>query len=196
MLLAASVISLGCATAPPGNTDDICAIFGERRSWYRAASRAHEKWGVSEAVQLAIIHPESGFRATARPARRRLLWVLPGRRPSSAYGYGQVLDSTWDLYRRATGKRRAQRDDFGDVADFIGWYAAEIRTRSGVAPDDAYSLYLAYHEGPLGFSRGTHRSKAWLLGIARSVAVRAERYQRQYAGCSERLARHRWWWPL
>ncbi|MEE9279569.1 MAG: transglycosylase SLT domain-containing protein [Myxococcota bacterium] len=195
-LVAPLLISSACATRPPSAADDLCEIFDERRDWHRAARRSRERWGVPEAVQLAIIHQESGFRADARPRRRRLLWVLPGPRPSSAYGYGQVIDPTWDLYRRATGRRGADRDDFGDVTDFIGWYAGQIRDRTGVAPGNAYSLYLAYHEGPLGFARQTHSKKPWLLRAARRVAGRASRYARQYAACRDRLERGRWWWPF
>jgi hypothetical protein len=117
---------------------------------------------VPEAVQLAVIYKESSFRHDAKPPRTRFLWIFPGPRPSSAYGYGQVLDGTWAIYRRRTGNGGADRDDFGDVTDFIGWYGEQIRRRTGIEKDDAYHVYLAYHEGPGGFARGTHRNKKWL----------------------------------
>ena len=41
---------------------------------------------------------------------------------SSAYGYAQALEGTWDDYRKDTGRRGADRDDFADSSDFIGWY--------------------------------------------------------------------------
>ena len=195
-LLAVAMEWLACAGGPPRNPDDLCAIFEQKRAWYRGARQAAERWGVPEAVQLAIIYQESSFRGAARPPRRRILWVLPGPRPSSAYGYGQVVDSTWDRYRRSSGRRGASRRDFGDVADFIGWYARRIHERTGIAPNDARSLYLAYHEGPGGYSRGTHLSKSALLLTAKRVGLRAGRYQRQYGRCREALARYRWWWPF
>jgi hypothetical protein len=194
-ILATAVLTVSCATRPPAEPDDLCAIFTEKRGWHKDARRAAERWGVPEAVQLALIHQESSFKAKARPPRRWFLWLIPGPRPSSAYGYGQVLDSTWQLYRLDTGRRWADRDDFGDVTDFIGWYAARSRARTGVAVSDAYSLYLVYHEGPGGYGRGSHLSKEWLLRVARKVEARAERYQGQYAGCRQRLERSRWW-PL
>ena len=61
-----------CASGPPRNPDDLCDIFGEKRGWYAAAREAHERWGVSEAVQLAFIHQESRFDSQAKPPRRRL----------------------------------------------------------------------------------------------------------------------------
>ena len=117
--------------------------------------------------------------------------ILPGPRPTSAFGYGQVLDGTWRDYQRSTQRPGADRDDFGDVTDFIGWYADGVRRRTGIAKDDAYRLYLAYHEGPEGYARGTHNKKAWLLRVARRVETRAATYQRQYDGCRDDLAK--WW---
>ncbi len=160
---------------------------------YSSARRSFETWGVPEAVQLAVIYQESGFRATARPPRRRILWILPGPRPSSAYGYAQALDSTWESYRESTGRHGADRNYFPDAVDFIGWYGSEIHRRTGIAKDDAYSLYLAYHEGPGGYRRGSHKDKPWLLGTARKVDARARTYQRQYAACKERLADSKAW---
>jgi len=183
----------GCAKGPPRDPDDACAIFRERRGWWEAARESRERWGVPEAVQLAVMHQESRFRHDSRPPRGRLLWIFPWKRPSSAYGYGQVTEGTWRDYQRRTGNDGADRDDFGDVTDFIGWYGHVIHHAVEVAKDDAYHLYLAYHEGPGGYRRGTHLAKGWLLRVARQVAARAERYQAQYAVCADDLPRKRFW---
>lgn len=193
-LLAALALAtpwVGCIGGPPSDAEDICQIFRERRHWHRSARETFERWGVPESVQLAIIHQESSFRATARPPRRRILGFLPGPRPSSAYGYGQVLDSTWDLYRRATRRAGASRDDFADVADFIGWYVDRIHRRAGVHKNDATELYAAYHEGPGGYLRGTHLAKPRVSRVAVRVGHRAHRYQAQYDACREDLSRRR-----
>jgi hypothetical protein len=189
-------LSSACATVPPRQTDDICSIFREKRDWLNDAESARERWGVSEAVQLAIIHQESTFQSKARPARGTFLWVFPGARPSSAYGYGQVVDGTWALYQRSTGRGGASRSDFGDVTDFIGWYAHGIQQVTGIPKNDAYRLYIAYHEGPQGYKRGTHKAKAWLPKIAQKVKDRAARYQRQFDGCKKDLPRGSWFWPF
>jgi hypothetical protein len=193
--LTAAVISVvhGCAS-PPSEPDDACAIFREKRRWYDAAVRSRERWGVPESVQLAIIYQESSFRAHARPPRRRILWIFPGPRPSSAYGYGQVVNETWEIYKRDAGRPGAERDDFDDAADFIGWYAARSQLRTGVRRDDAYGLYLVYHEGPGGYLRRTHQAKRWLIGTAKQVSLRATRYERQLSGCRESLNRP--WWRI
>ncbi len=185
---------LACAS-PPRKSDDLCDIFTARRSWYKAARRSYDRWGVPESVQLAVIKQESSFRARAKPKRKKVLWIFPGPRPSSAYGYGQVLDGTWDLYRKSTGRRGADRHDFGDVTDFIGWYGHHIHQRTGVAKNDPYGLYLAYHEGAGGYLRASYTQKPQLQGVARSVDRQAKRYQAQYATCREDLARP-WYWPF
>ena len=192
-LLLLVALAGGCAKGPPRDPDDACAIFRERRGWWEAARDSSERWGVPESTQLAFVHQESRFRHDSRPPRRRLLWIFPWRRPSSAFGYGQVTDGTWSDYQRRTGKRGADRDDFEDVADFIGWYAHVIHRTTGIPKTDAYQLYLAYHEGPAGYRRGTHTSKAWLHAVARRVARRADRYARQYDVCRESLGKKRFW---
>lgn len=191
-VLALAILVSSRVEAPPRQPEDICAIFSEKRDWFDSARRSYEAWGVPESVQMAVIYQESGFRARARP-RRRILWVLPGPRRSSAYGYAQVLDSTWAQFQKDTDRPRAWRHRFSDVTQFIGWYGSEIHRLTGIARNDAYRFYLAYHEGPGGYARGSYRQKAWLMQTARQVEARAARYQRQYSACRSRLERRGAW---
>lgn len=186
----AALLAQSCGGAPR-NPHDLCAVFDQKFSWYKAAKRSREEWGVPEPVLMAVIYHESSYRAGVRPPRRRYLWVIPGPRPSSAYGYAQVVDDTWRRYQEARGGKGAQRDDFDDVADFIGWYGDAIRKETGIALDDAYRFYLAYHEGPRGYVRRSYRSKPTLLATAQKVEERAKQYAQQYEGCRKRLA-SRW----
>jgi hypothetical protein len=186
---------LDFSVPPPRSTNDLCDVFSERRSWYRSAKRSFERWGVPVSVQMAVIHQESSFRSDALPARRKYFGFLPGRRLSSAFGYGQVLDPTWRAYQKSTGNHGAERDDFADVSDFIGWYGQRAAQRASVPKTDAYRFYLAYHEGWDGYSRGTWKGKPWLQQVARKVSTRAQRYRAQYLSCEQKLATHRWWWP-
>jgi hypothetical protein len=190
-LVGFSIPWVACVSRPPSEPEDICSIFRQKRSWHRGAKRSFERWGVPEAVQLAIIFQESSFRATARPPRSRFLWIFPGPRPSSAYGYGQVVNPTWQSYKRSTGRARATRDDFADVADFIGWYGDFIHRRTAIPKTNAEKLYLAYHEGPNGYRRGSHHEKGWLQKVSKKVQRRAVRYQSQYEACRESLSRRR-----
>ena len=80
------------------------------------------EWGLPIPVGMAFVHRESSYVADAKPPRGRLLWVIPWRRPSSAYGYAQATDEAWSDYRKATSRWMVDRDDFSDALDFIGWY--------------------------------------------------------------------------
>lgn len=186
-----SLILIGCAGSPkpPRDADNICQIFRERPKWYKRASEASEKWGIPIYVMMAIMNQESGYRADAKPPRGSCLCFFPGFRRSSAYGYAQVKDETWEQYIRSTGNKGADRDDFGDAVDFIGWYCSITRKKYGVGKEDAYNLYLAYHEGHGGFGRKTHVKKKWLLRTARKVQTVANRYRGQLASCEKEFKR-------
>jgi hypothetical protein len=183
----------GCFATIPRNIDNSCSIFNEKHRWYRQALDSEKRWGVPMSVQLAIIHQESRFYSRAKPPRRKILWVIPGPRPSSSYGYTQALTTTWSEYTRATGSWGADRNDFGDAVDFIGWYASRSARRNSIRRNDAYRLYLAYHEGDGGYRKGTYRKKPIIIRAAGKVRDRAAMYHRQLAGCREKLDRRGWW---
>jgi len=142
---------------------------------------------------MAFIHQESKFIDDARPPWEWFLWIIPTGRASSAFGYAQALDGTWLEYQRQTGNWGADRDEFEDAVDFIGWYNHKTLVRNRVDPHDAYSLYLAYHEGQGGFERGTYKKKKWLLNVARKVEKRSRMYQQQLQGCKSELDDDRFW---
>lgn len=174
----------GCATGgPPESPHDLCAIFRERPEWYRHAKTAADRWTVPISVMMAIMHHESGYDAAARPPRTTCLFIFPGPRPSTAYGYPQALDTTWDDYRKSTGNWSADRDDFADAVDFIGWYCHLSYLRCRIRKYDAFDLYLAYHQGHTGYNRQTYRKNRRLLNAARSVEHQAARYGRQLRAC-------------
>ena len=186
----------GCTTNPPDDVDDICAIFKEKRGWYEDAKSARARWGVPISVMMAFMHQESRFVATAKPPRKKILGFIPGPRMSDAYGYSQAKDGTWLQYERASGNYGADRDDFDDAIDFVGWYNDTSHRKNGIPKDDAFRLYLAYHEGHGGYSRQTYRSKQWLMDVARKVDKRAKQYNVQLNGCVKKLESDGWfgWW--
>ena len=77
----------------------------------------------------------------------------------------------------------ADRDDFGDASDFIGWYCAVSHNQLGIAKEDAKNLYLAYHEGNKGYKRKTYLNKTGLTRTAEKVANRARLFKSQLEGC-------------
>ncbi len=179
------VILGSCAreNRPPRQQDNACSILEQRRGWLRDMQRTEATWGAPIHVQMAIIWKESSFRARVRTRKVYVLGSIPNGHISSAYGFSQALDGTWDEYREMTGKHGAVRSDFGDATDFIGWYMSRSVSRSGIAMDDAYNQYLAYHEGHGGYNRGSYRGKDWLLNVARQVQNRADLYEQQLQSC-------------
>ena len=167
----------------PRDLDDACAIVGQRPAYLKAMRATERKWGIPVHVQMAAIHQESKFIGDARTPHRYVLGIIPVGRQSSAYGYSQALDGTWDEYRQKTGNRRARRDNIRDATDFMGWYMNDSAQMLGISKYDAASQYLAYHEGRQGFSNGSHRNKSWLMGVAGKVNARAELYRMQLASC-------------
>ncbi|MEP2680396.1 MAG: lytic transglycosylase [Sulfitobacter sp.] len=167
----------------PRDLDNACTILKEHPDYLRAFRATERKWGVPIHVQMATIHQESKFVADARTPFKYVLGVIPMGRQSSAFGYSQALDATWDEYLESEGRWRAKRDEIRDASDFMGWYMNLTHDRNGVSLHDARNQYLAYHEGHTGFSRQSYNSKAWLVGVAGKVDSRAKLYERQIAGC-------------
>ena len=85
--------------------------------------------------------------------------------------------------------RWADRDDFDDAVDFVGWYGNTSHRMLGISKWDAYNQYLAYHEGHGGYQRKTFRKKKWLVNAAHKVQSNAERYRIQLARCEDDLDR-------
>ncbi len=183
--IAASLILLlsGCSTYNPSNPNNICDIFWGETDWYEAARDAQEQWGTPIFVMMAIMHQESHFIDDAQPPRPWFLGIIPLPRDSSAYGYAQAQDPAWEDYTAQTGHSGADRDNFEDAIDFIGWYTNGSQRRLKVSKWDAYAQYLAYHEGRDGYERKTYQKKPWLKKVAKKVKRRASRYNSQLKTC-------------
>lgn len=167
----------------PRNLDNACAIVDERPQYFRAMQETERKWGVPVPVLMAIIHQESKFVGNARTPHRFALGIIPMGRQSSAYGYSQALDGTWDEYRDDQNRRGARRDRIEDATDFMGWYMAQSREKLGISLGDAETQYLAYHEGRTGYANGSHNDKPWLIEVAARVGTRAQTYSDQLTTC-------------
>jgi len=174
----------GCLSTPAVTVNNICTLMDEEVSWYRSVKASEKKYGAPAHVQLAIMYQESHFASDAKPPREKLFGVVPWFRPTTAYGFAQAKDATWDWYQLKTGNYSADRDDFDDAADFVGWYINQSKKRAGINKSDAYNQYLAYHEGHGGFKKKSYQRKPWLMEVARKVDDNAKRYKRQLNQCS------------
>ena len=186
------LLLVACASNPPANPDDLCKIFAEKPAWYKAALKANRQWQLPVSVGMAFIQRESSYVSDAKPPRRKVMWFIPWRRVSSAYGYAQVTDDAWQDYLDDTHGWFVERDDFADALDFIGWYNHQSHRRLGLSKQDAYHLYIAYYEGHGGYGRGYWRDKPQVKAYAQKVADRTKRYGTQLLQCEKKLKRKRW----
>jgi hypothetical protein len=182
-LVLMGLLFLAACTSTPNDIDNVCSVFENDDDWYQDARASEKRWGAPVPVMMAIMRRESGFQDDAKPARRWFLGFVPLGRPSSAYGYAQALDGTWKMYQKATDNSWADRDDFDDAIDFIGWYMNVSKQKLNFAANDAYSHALAYHEGWTGYANDSYKSKAAVRTYAQGVQTTAARYTRQLNGC-------------
>ncbi|MFD2172822.1 lytic transglycosylase [Rhodobacter lacus] len=175
--------SCGGGSKAPRNLDNACLLAREKPAYYSAMKRTEARWGVPVHVQMATIHQESRFVANAKTPHRYALGVIPIGRQSSAQGFSQALDGTWEEYQRATRRYGARRSKIQDATDFMGWYMDGSTEKLGISKWDARAQYLAYHEGRTGYANGSYNAKGWLLAVADKVADRAEMYRQQLRTC-------------
>jgi hypothetical protein len=181
-----------CAPGIPDNPDNACDIFKEKRSWYLSSFDIEKKYGVPMQVQLAIIRQESSYVHDAKTPRKTFLGIPLWWRQSTAYGYVQALDGTWRDFQNATGDRSARRDNYDDSVKFLGWYNNISFNRLKIRKNDAYNLYLAYHEGHGGWKRKTYLKKKWLMKVAKKVQRNSLIYGKQLSRCRKSL-KSSWW---
>ena len=182
LILLTLLILSGCANSIPSNQDDICDILEEHPKWVDSLMSAKKKWNADPSTVMAIIRQESSFDSKAATDREKILGFIPWKRPTIAKGYSQAIEGTWEQYQKETGQNRANRSNFDNSVDFIGWYlskASSVKIRSY----EVDKLYLAYHEGYGGYKRRSYKDKDWLLDVAKKVKYNAVRYERQIKNC-------------
>ncbi len=173
----------GCSVSPPSDQNNLCSIFQEKDSWYNAAHRVHQKYGVPIHVAMAIMAQESGFKEDAKPPMRWFLFIPYGR-GSSSLGYAQAQDEVWSEYVDEEGSMLSSRTDFEDSLDFIAWYMTKTKQKNKVNFLDTFNQYLNYHEGWYGYANKSYMNKNWLMDTARNVHKRAENYKKQLNSCN------------
>ena len=194
IMIVSLFILTACATPPPKNPDNICEIFYENRSWYKSSKDMNETWGTPIHVPIAMMYQESSFKHDAAPPMQ-YFWFIPIGRASDAYGYAQAKTMTWDDYQRETGNSWADRDDFADAIDFMGWFTHKTHKINGVSKWDAYNQYLNYHEGWGGYKKKSYNKKAWLIKVSKRVDKRSKKYAAQLKGCQDNLDSS-WLWRV
>ncbi|MEO6203396.1 MAG: hypothetical protein ABIU05_24365 [Nitrospirales bacterium] len=85
----------GCASLPPKHQENLCTIFDQYPEWYDAAKESQDRWGTPPHILMAFVKQESSFRHDATPLWDWFLFIPLGRQ-SSAEGYAQAKDETWE----------------------------------------------------------------------------------------------------
>ncbi len=187
LILISFFILFSCASKPPAKQENICSIFEQKSSWYRLANKSYEKWGAPIHVQMSILRQESAFQNRVKPERTKILGLIPWKRKSSAFGYTQAIDATWDWYRTENKKPLASRVNFADAIDFTGWYINKSNKINGISKSDAYNQYLAYHEGHGGYKKKSYKNQNWLIDVANKVKLRSDKYRSQLNECEHKF---------
>ncbi len=193
LILVGIILSLsGCATPQPQNLNNVCAIFQQNPNWYRYAKRSQNHWGIPISTLMAIMYQESRFQPTVKPPREKLFSVIPWTRPTSADGYSQATYETWWEFQDDTDNFAAQRSNFKDAIYFVGWYSRLAHDKLRIPLNNTFELYLAYHEGILGYAQRSYARQAWLIAVAHRVEAQANIYHYQLNQCGPNYVRSNW----
>ncbi len=192
LLMLVSSLLCACATTPPRQQHNLCAVFDQYPEWYDYAEQAEATWGTPKQILMAFVRHESSYRDNAKPPYDWFLFIPLGRK-SSAKGYAQAQDPAWSDYRNERSGLFRSRADMEDALDFIGWYNDKSHRELGLSKWNARELYLAYHEGRGGYKRGTYRKKPALQRIATKVAATADDYGAQLQQCQARFQCRKWY---
>ena len=167
-LIMVAVVLVSCSSSNNLEGVDLknaCRILQKQPQWQQDLKQAHKHWGIPPALILAVIYKESDFKADAH------------HRHSSAYGYAQVIDGTWNEYEQAVD-HSVSRSSFKDSADFIGWYMSRMKDKYNLSWQQPGELYLTYMLGSTGYKR--YRNAGQQNSSKARLAARVAGYTRHY----------------
>ena len=106
---------VACTKIETTYVEDSCKLFQNKKNWYKATKSSYEKWQATISLQLAIINQESSFNQFAKPKRNKIFGIIPSSRPSTAFGYAQVTNPTWNWYKTRTNNTNYSPYLFVDI---------------------------------------------------------------------------------
>lgn len=173
-----TIFLTSCSREPNLDNVDItnaCQILSKQIEWKNSLKITSEKYGIPPSLVMAVIYQESKFKATAKNPQ------------SSAYGYAQVIDSTWKNYEKQEGGSQS-RSDFLNSTNFIGWYLSKLKYKLNLNWSDQKKLYIAYLLGEHGYhkyylSGSKNKRIIEIEKIAKGVASLSVQYKDQMLKC-------------
>jgi hypothetical protein len=186
---AACLLLASCTTTPPRNVDDACAIFAEYGDWFADAKAASQRWGCRSRYCWRSSIRNRPFAPTPEPPRTWYLGFIPGPRPSSAYGYSQALDGTWDRYTAATGNVMAPIATSSPMPWISSAGTSTKPPCATASPNVATPITNIWliTKARAALPRALTGKKPWLMERARKVSRQAARYGSQLARCESQL---------
>ena len=165
-------------------------MFTDNYFWYKFVKNSEKKWGAPVELQMAIIQRESDFDWLAAPEWDKLFKIIPYKRKSTAFGYSQAVDKTWEQFQRETDQSLALRISFSDSVDFIGWYINKSNELLKIPKNDYFRQYIAYHEGWGDFKN--YKKSPKVIPYAREVERVAKKYKAQLEQCKNQLTTNKY----
>lgn len=163
--------------------NNACKMLKENPDWYLSLKASEEKWETPVYIQLGMIRQESAFKHDAKPKRANRWHEFGDNFSSTAKGYSQALNGTWDHYLKNTRGALKSRSSFKDATDFIGWYNSKSKVINNINLNDPKQLYLAYHEGWNGYRLKTYEKKGFLTQSTKNVVYWSGKYKAQLKNC-------------
>lgn len=164
---------------------NICYILKKNPKWINYSIKSQHRWNTPAFLQLAFIYQESRFNAEAKPPLKRIAGIpIPFKYKSTAYGYSQALNETWDNYKKFVNNKNAKRNNFENSTDFIAWYLYRARKYLKLNNNQVEDLYLAYHEGINGYRNKTFEKRKNIKLAAKKVESLALKYKHEIKTCN------------
>jgi len=177
----------------PDQVDAVCESPFTR--WYRAADRLHpgSRFIFTTRDKEAWLQSVERWLHRREPPKESSIWFKHRMHHSGRVTFDREVHSDlYDAHHESVMRYFADRDDFGDAIDFVGWYTDLSAKSVGISKWDPYNQYLAYHEGQAGWKRKSYSTKRWLKETARVVDYRAKEWGAQLARCEDELD-DGWW---
>lgn len=171
---------LSIALAYASCSADMCAYYARYPKRYKVQKQYEGASGLSMIDVHTLLELESSVTPYAVPWKKQKrfgLTVLKAQ--SSAYGYAQVLNATWQDYEQSYPGFWLYRSNFYDSIHFAHWYRNAFH--SSLKASTLYEFYLLYHDGPGRYQRGDASS----LSLAKKAHARTNVQRKIWEDCKK-----------
>lgn len=149
----------------------ICDELDEHDEWVEPVQQAQAKYQVPAPLLLVLLE-------------------LPLSELDKAHVRPRASD--WEEFRIRSERWDADPRNVEDAVAFAGWYVQQSAKRNQLAANQYGEHYLAVRLGHGGYHRFDRNSYPELLGQAKNVQLRGERWQRELAQCPKLLNDEGW----